>query len=130
MKILTFRTDKPQAEIGLYDNQKQLAYITWRADRKLADTIHDRIKELLNSSSIELGQIDGIVIFKGPGSFTGLRIGMTVANALAYSYQIPIVARASEQWIERGIKDLLAGQNDRIVRPEYGGPAKTTAPKK
>ena len=81
-------------------------------------------------SSVQLNGLEGVVVFKGPGSFTGLRIGITVANALAYSYKISIVARAGEQWIEKGIKDLLAGQNDKIALPKYGTPAKTSKPVK
>jgi tRNA threonylcarbamoyladenosine biosynthesis protein TsaB len=130
MIILTLRTDNPQAEIGLYDDQKQLAYMNWQADRQLADTIHDKIQEILNKSSISLEGINGLVVFKGPGSFTGLRIGVTVANTLAYSFKIPIVSRSGANWFEVGIKDLLGGQNDKTAIPEYGSPANTTFPRK
>jgi tRNA threonylcarbamoyladenosine biosynthesis protein TsaB len=40
--------------------------------------------------------IEGVVCFKGPGSFTGLRIGLTVGNALAYAQNIPVVASKSK----------------------------------
>ncbi len=154
MIILTLRTDKPQAEIGLYEDEKQLAYYKWQAHRQLAETIHKKLLQLLNKpaphqnlsgvvgnriterqvfgagSSKEWGDIEGIVVFKGPGSFTGLRIGLTVANALVYSYKIPIVARGGSRWIETGIKNLLAGQNDKIALPEYGAPANITKPRK
>ncbi len=49
MIILTIRTDKPEAEIGLYDGEQQLAYEMWSAHRQLAETIHTKIKELLDS---------------------------------------------------------------------------------
>jgi tRNA A37 threonylcarbamoyladenosine modification protein TsaB len=151
MIILTVRTDKPEAEIGLYDNEEQLVYVTWHAHRELAETIHKKIAELLISVKISdldlsseaakisssrercklsLNDIDGIVCFKGPGSFTGLRIGLTVGNALAYAQNIPIVARGNSEWLEKGIKDLLAGKNDKIAIPEYGAEAKTTKQRK
>jgi tRNA threonylcarbamoyladenosine biosynthesis protein TsaB len=130
MIILTLRTDKPEAEIGVYDNEKQLAYETWEAHRQLAETVHKRIEEILNKLSISLDDIQGIVCFKGPGSFTGLRIGLTVANALAYARNIPVVARTDPQWLEKGIKDILAGQNEKIAIPEYGAEAKTTQQRK
>jgi len=123
------RTDKPEAELGLYDDARQLGYTTWLAHRQLAETIHRRIEELLTSHQKELSDIEGIVCFKGPGSFTGLRIGMSVANALAYSYGLPIVA-ADADWIEQGISALLAGKTDTVALPEYGAPALTTPPKK
>jgi tRNA threonylcarbamoyladenosine biosynthesis protein TsaB len=130
MIILTLRTDKPEAEIGIYDGEKQLTYETWQAHRELAETVHKKIAEVLNMLSIPLEDVEGIICFKGPGSFTGLRIGLTVANALAYAQNIPVVARQDPNWLEQGVKVLLAGQNDKIALPEYGAPAHTTTPKK
>lgn len=129
MLILTLRTDKPEAELGFYDSQQQLAYEVWAAHRQLGATIHAKIASLLESQGKTLADINGIVVYKGPGSFTGLRIGMSVANALAYSFSIPIVAQ-SDAWIEDGIARLLASENDYTALPEYGAPAFTTQPKK
>lgn len=129
MIILTIRTDKPEAELGVYDDQKQLRYEKWQADRQLADTINEQISEMLDLSSIKLSDIEGIICFEGPGSFTGLRIGMSVANALAYGLNVPIVARGTDEWISIGIKDIVAGQNDKIVLPKYGSEPNVTKPK-
>jgi len=130
MTILILRTDKPEAEVGLFEDEKKLAYEVWESHRELAETIHIKIRNMLSKSNKSLDEIGGIVCFKGPGSFTGLRIGLTVANSLAYSQNIPIVARAGSHWLELGIKDLLAHQNDKTAIPEYGAPAKTTKPRK
>lgn len=130
MTILTIRSDKPEAGVGLFNDQEQLVFVKWQADRQLSSTLNSKIQKILNKSSITLGDIEGIVIFKGPGSFTGLRIGSSVANALAYSLQKPIIASGSKNWIKKGIEDLLDGNDDKIALPDYGAPAKTTAPKK
>ena len=147
MKILAIRTDKPVAELYVYEGQKKLAETRWQADRQLAETIHTEIKKildpdkkLLDESSnfngagllrkLKLSDLEGIVVYKGPGSFTGLRIGMSMANALAYSLKIPIVAKSGKNWLDSGIKSLLAGNDDRIALPEYDRPANTTKPRK
>lgn len=130
MITLTMRTDKPEAEIGIYDNQKQLAYETWQAHRELAETIHKRLQKILNMLSISLEDVEGIICFKGPGSFTGLRIGLTVANALAYAQKVPIVATEGLEWKENGIKDLLSGKNQKIALPEYGAEPNITKQRK
>lgn len=129
MTILTIRTDKPEAEIGLYQDSQQVAYEVWEAHRQLAETLHMRIKVLLEDCKMSLKDIEGIVVFKGPGSFTGLRIGLSVANALAYGLGIPIVATQSD-WIEKGITKLLAGDTDSVSLPEYGAPVHITQQKK
>jgi tRNA threonylcarbamoyladenosine biosynthesis protein TsaB len=123
MIILGIRTDKPEAELYLYDGEKQLEALKWQAHRELSSTLHQQINKVLNKSSISMSDIGGVVCFQGPGSFTGLRIGLTVANALAYAQDIPIVAHRGEKWLESGIKDLSSGKNDRIVTPYYDRPA-------
>lgn len=130
MIVLTIRTDKPEAEIGLYSDDRQLAYDTWLAHRELSVTLHQRIRDLLQAQNRSLADIDGLVAFAGPGSFTGLRIGLTVANTLAYSLQMPIAAAQGEGWITEGITRLTSGDQDRLALPEYGAPAHITQPKK
>ena len=130
MIILTIRTDKPEAEIGLYDDQTQLAYETWSAHRQLAETIHQKINALLAGQQQTLQALHGIVCYQGPGSFTGLRIGLTVGNALAYSLGVPIVAAQDPAWLEAGIRRLVRGKVDEIALPYYGAEAHITPPKK
>jgi tRNA threonylcarbamoyladenosine biosynthesis protein TsaB len=128
--LLSIRTDKPEAELGLYEKGKQLSYIKWQAHRDLSVTLPGKIEEILNKSSINYDDIDGLVVFKGPGSFTGLRIGLSAANAMAYSLGLPIVSAAGEDWLEAGTRKLRAGENEKIAVPEYDAPAKTTQQKK
>lgn len=128
--ILTLRTEKPESEIGLYDGEKKLAYETWQAHRQLAETIHAKIQEQLDGQKAGLGDITGIVIYKGPGSFTGLRIGMSVANALAYSLDVPITASQGDDWLQTGIQALASRPTKTPVAPEYGMPAAVTTQKK
>lgn len=130
MMVLVIRTDKPEAEVGLFDNGQQLAYVTWPAHRLLAETLHKTIKETLDGQSKTWSDIQGIVVFEGPGSFTGLRIGHTVANALAYDLSVPIVATREEDWVVKGIERLHAGGQDGIALPFYGRDAHITVPRK
>lgn len=132
MIILTIRTDKPEAEVGLYRDNVQLGYETWTAHRELSATIHKRIADILSSNSLTLEGIEGIVVYTGPGSFTGLRIGISLANALAYSLNIPIIGISNEGWIVKGVGVLLSAPQNLKPNtvPEYGGPAHTTLQKK
>lgn len=128
--ILTIRTDKPEAELGLYDADKRLNYLQWQADRNLSADIHKKINELFKAKGISYRDLEGLVLYKGPGSFTGLRIGASVANTLAGELDIPIAGANGEDWVIKGISFLEADPMERLIIPEYGSEPKTTKPKK
>lgn len=131
MLILTIRTDKPEAEIGLFEDDKQLAYETWQAHRLLAETLHSKIVALLDGQGRSLDDIEAIVGFQGPGSFTGLRIGLSVVNALGASFGIPVVGAMGDEWARDGIQKIVSKDVvSSVVLPEYGGPVFTTPPRK
>lgn len=125
---IAIRTDTSDTEIYRLDENGQIEQQkTWPAGRTLARDLPGEIDQILDG---EYSSMTGIIVFKGPGSFTGLRIGITTANALAYSSMIPIVGTNSEDWLKTGLEKLAAGVDDKIVLPEYGAPAHITAPKK
>lgn len=128
--ILTIRTDKPESELGLFDGDKKLTYETWQAHRQLAETIHQKLDDLLRVQGRTLYGVEGIVVYRGPGSFTGLRIGMSVANALAYSLDVPITATGGGDWILEGLEAIRENPSKMPVMPEYGGTINITKPRK
>lgn len=130
MLVLTIRTDNPEAEVGLFDDQTKKEYETWHAHRELSATLHQKIEAVLAQQHKKLDDVAGIVGFAGPGSFTGLRIGLTVANTIAYGLRLPAVATQGDDWIRKGIARLLAGESDGIALPEYGAPVHITQQKK
>ncbi len=128
--ILTLRTDRPESEIGLFDGDKRVAYKTWQAHRQLAETIHAKLQDLLASQQKSFRDLSGIIVYQGPGSFTGLRIGTSVANALAYSLDIPVVAAAGKDWITQSVGQLSHAKPGNWVTPEYGVAPHITQPRK
>ena len=127
MLTLCIRTDKPAAELYLYEGDVRIAEVTWEAHRKLADTIHIQLRDLLEKVERNFADIAKIVVYKGPGSFTGLRIGVTVANTLAYGLSVPIVGVSGDDWQDQGISD--SGSTDPI-QPLYGRDPHITQQKK
>lgn len=125
MNILLIKTDQEKAQLALFNDHKLNKKLSWQADRRLASTLNLKINE------IALGQsLDGLVVFTGPGSFTGLRIGLSVANAMAYALEIPIIGVNGRNWQKNGIKRLLNDENDLLVVPKYLKEPFTTTAKK
>ncbi len=128
--ILAIRTDKPEVYIGLWVNGGEIAFNRWEAGRELSVQLNINIGKLLEDSNNIFKNLSGIVLFEGPGSYTGLRIGTSVANAIGYSLQIPIVATGGKQWLEASFKKLYKNKKYIPVSPKYGGQIFTTKPKK
>lgn len=103
---------------------------SWEANRELADNLLTFISDNLSKNKIQFSQLTGLGVFEGPGSFTGLRIGITVMNTLADSLGIPIVGGRGEEWHKEIVNKIQKGENKLIVLPFYGSEAKITLPKK
>lgn len=127
--ILAIRTDKPEAELYLLGNGSIKAEYRWHAHRQLSDTLLVKIEDLLSEQKLELKNVSGLIVYRGPGSFTGLRIGITVANTLSYSLNIPIVGSTGEDWLQADQKALTRASSG-VVVPEYGAPVHITQPRK
>lgn len=130
MLILTIRTDKPEAEVGLFDDRQQLSYKVWHAHRALAETLLQTIADQLESQGKQWRDIEGVVCFEGPGSFTGLRIGLAVANTLAYSLAVPVIAARDPEWLQQGLARCVQGQGTQLALPYYGAEVHITPAKK
>lgn len=124
--ILAIRTDNPEAELQLWDGDEQLASMSWHAHRELAETLTEQISKLLRENNLELTDVSGVAVFQGPGSFTGLRIGISVANALADSLGVPIYTVDEDGWG----KSLGEAEPSGLVMPHYGSEPHITPPRK
>lgn len=127
--LLLINTATPTCYITTIDNQIKKEY-SWDAGRSLAKNILSYIRECLDDNQRQWTDISGIVVFKGPGSFTGLRIGLTVMNTIADNQTVAIVGTTGKLWQQDGLDRLRNGDNDRFVMPLYGADAHITTPRK
>jgi len=71
-----------QLVLGLYKDQELLAGISLEAFKKQSETIFVELNRLLKETNLDYKDIDSVIITKGPGSYTGIRIAMTIAKVL------------------------------------------------
>ena len=127
--ILALDTSTPHCRLWLIRDDKQSEH-EWEAGRGLADGLIKYLRTKLLEAGASWRDIDGIIVYRGPGSFTGLRIGLTVLNTIADDTGTPIVGTTGEQWLNDGLLRLKAGENDQLVMPLYGGEPNITKPRK
>lgn len=130
MIFLGIKTDSPDAELYLYDEDTLSAEYTWGANRTLARDLLSTIETFLDNNDTKLAELNGLFVYKGPGSFTGLRIGITVMNTLSYALAVPIIGSSGDRWHKDALERLQLGVTDEIVLPEYGANPRITKPKK
>lgn len=127
--ILLLDTSTPLCRLTLIDGDWRHD-AAWQADRQLAHGLLRYLSDQLAAQGKTWTDITGIGVMQGPGSFTGLRIGLTVMNTLADAQTIPIVGATDENWQRTAIEALERGENQRIILPQYGGDAHITKPRK
>lgn len=127
--IILLDTSTPLCTLTLIDGEARVDE-QWQADRTLATGLLAYLTDSLGKAGKTIHDISAIGVFEGPGSFTGLRIGLTILNTIADSQGIPIVGGQGESWQADVLAKLDNGQNDRIVMPFYGSEAHITAPRK
>jgi tRNA threonylcarbamoyladenosine biosynthesis protein TsaB len=122
IKILHYYTAGKDCYIALFiDGAKEDSAI-WDGSKDLSLTLPEKTQEILDRAEFKFGDVSAISIFQGPGSFTGLRIGFSYVNALAYALKIPVYLSDDREVL--GSK-LAEG----IPVPNYGAEPKITKPK-
>ena len=93
MKILGIDTSTKICSLGLVEENNILAeYNLSSYYQRTSSILVSTIKDMLEGVGLELSDLDGIAVSIGPGSFTGLRIGLGVAKGLSYASSIPLSA--------------------------------------
>lgn len=94
--ILHIETSTKVCSISLSENGALLGYKEDSSDKYIhAEKLTPLIKELINDSKIEFKDLSAIAVNKGPGSYTGLRIGVSSAKGLCYALNIPLISMDS-----------------------------------
>ena len=127
--IILLDTSTPICKLRLVEDSVDVS-VEWGAGRTLAKGLLGYITSNLADAGKKPSDVSGLVAYEGPGSFTGLRIGLTVLNTFADSEQIPIVGTTGDDWQAMGLARLQARENDKLVMPAYGAEAHITTPRK
>ncbi|HEX6848734.1 MAG TPA: tRNA (adenosine(37)-N6)-threonylcarbamoyltransferase complex dimerization subunit type 1 TsaB [Chitinophagaceae bacterium] len=89
--LLNIDTAVETASICLARDEEVLSIETNKSQKDHASWIHSIIKEIFEANNLELRAVDAIAITGGPGSYTGLRIGMATAKGICYALNKPLI---------------------------------------
>jgi tRNA threonylcarbamoyladenosine biosynthesis protein TsaB len=91
MRVLGVDTSTSCGSLGIIDDEEVVAEYALLRDETHSTRLVPAIQALLKEARLDLGEIDGIAVSLGPGSFTGLRVGLSAVKGLALATERPVV---------------------------------------
>lgn len=92
-RILLIETSSKNCSVGLSVDGQLVHHLEMSSDGYIhAEKLHSFIQEVLQHSDTTMQQLDAVAVSKGPGSYTGLRIGVSAAKGLCFALNIPLIA--------------------------------------
>ncbi|MEA2077679.1 MAG: tRNA (adenosine(37)-N6)-threonylcarbamoyltransferase complex dimerization subunit type 1 TsaB [Candidatus Marinimicrobia bacterium] len=88
--ILSMETSSVICGVSLHENEECIAEVYLKEPRVHAERLVGLVGKLFEEQKIRVQRLSAVVVSAGPGSFTGLRIGMSFAKGLVYPHQIPL----------------------------------------
>lgn len=110
MKLLSIETSTKKLSLAVSQDEKILKFRNTQLQRPLSSSIMPSINNILSAAGISLTQLDGFAIGLGPGSFTGLRVGLSTVKGLAFATSKPVVGISSLDILAMNIQ----GDSDQI----------------
>ena len=106
--LLNLETATSVCSVALAENGSVLAFREIPEGRRHADLITIFIQECMQEAGRTLQELNAIAVSKGPGSYTGLRIGVSTAKGLCYTLGIPLIGINTLEIMAAGKKDVLS----------------------
>ena len=112
--ILNLETATTVCSVSLAKDGDLLAYKDLNGNYSHAENLTLFVEDVLKQANINLSEIDAIAVSKGPGSYTGLRIGVSAAKGFCYSLNKPLIAINTLQHLSLAVSENLTSH---ISRP-------------
>jgi tRNA threonylcarbamoyladenosine biosynthesis protein TsaB len=111
--ILCLETATDLCSVALCDENGVISLRESRESKSHATLLTVFIEEILRDAGIGASGLDAVAVSKGPGSYTGLRIGVSVAKGIAFSVSIPLIALETTESMVHGLLSGRAGHNQK-----------------
>jgi tRNA threonylcarbamoyl adenosine modification protein YeaZ len=95
MIVLAIDTSTESTSLALVRDNKVLADATWRCGQNHSVELLPRLTQLLDEAKIKIQSVGCVLVARGPGSYNGLRVGLSTAKGLAFSLGIPFIGLSS-----------------------------------
>jgi tRNA threonylcarbamoyladenosine biosynthesis protein TsaB len=118
--ILCIETSQPKASLALSRDGHIISFRVSAIQKEHASFLQPAIKEMMQKAGVSLVELDAVSVCEGPGSYTGLRVGMASAKGICYALNKPLIAISSLSvmgYVARQDIQKIAGTNDYWIVP-------------
>ena len=113
--VLALETSERICGVCLYFDEERFYEFSMLLKNAHSEVIFDLVDKVLKMSGTEINQVAGIAVSAGPGSFTGLRIGMSTAKGLAFGASLPIAPVPTFEAMAYQLVDFLSEGTEFII---------------
>lgn len=118
MTFLALETSTRNCSVAVFKGEELISLVEADSDQYIhSEKLHLFIKEALLKAQIDVSELNAVAVGAGPGSYTGLRIGVASAKALAYALNIPLYSAKGTELLVAGALELFNFPSEAILQP-------------
>lgn len=134
MRLLGIDTSGKYTAAGVMDGERLVCETLCDHGKTQSQMLMPMLENMLESAGVKASDMDVFTVVTGPGSFTGIRIGVCSANAMAQAYGKSVIEVDSLETLYRGVTGekvcaLIDARNDNVYAAYYEGGERVIAPK-
>lgn len=103
--LLNIDTALSKASVCLSKDSQPISFIENEQQQSHAAWLHTGIEEMMKEAGLSIKQLDGVSVSIGPGSYTGLRVGLSSAKGICYALNIPLITIPTTELLAFAVRD-------------------------
>lgn len=108
-RILSLETSTKVCSVAIHDSGRLISHQIHQVEKSHSSLLPGIVLEICNEAGLTMKDIDGVAVSEGPGSYTGLRIGISTAKGFTYSLKIPLISVPTLDILMEAVKGKFKG---------------------
>jgi len=97
--LLHINTAVPLAYVAISENNRIIGQRGCHEQKEHSSFLQPAVRDLMEESSIRMDRLSAVTVINGPGSYTGLRVGLSAAKGICYALHIPLICLSTLEWL-------------------------------
>ncbi|MBP5181043.1 MAG: tRNA (adenosine(37)-N6)-threonylcarbamoyltransferase complex dimerization subunit type 1 TsaB [Clostridiales bacterium] len=117
MRLLCCDTSNRTCCAGIYEDGRELSYELSFEKKTHSETFMPLVMRVLDNASLKISDMDAIAVTVGPGSFTGIRIGLSAVKGMSLASSVDVIPVSALKALAMSVENVVAEASDTIIVP-------------